>query len=90
MVQVEPIQYGLLNFPADLNCSTTLDTFEFLIDFTWFRGEESEGTKLNSPPQFERIALSDEGVYICKVDINEFGVEIRRTINFQVIGKHHQ
>ena len=87
VVQAEPMQYGLLNFPASLNCLTTLDVFDFLIDFTWFRREGSGRTQLNSP-QFERTALSDDGVYTCRVNINEFGAVIERTIDFQVIGKH--
>ena len=88
MVLAEPMQYGLLNFPAALNCSTTLHMFDFLVEFTWFRGEGTEGPQLSSSPQFERTALSDQGVYTCEVNIRQIGFVTERIINFQVVGKH--
>ena len=87
MVQAEPMQYGLLNVSETLNCSTTLERFAFLVEFTWFRGEGTEGPQLSNRPQFERTALSDEGVYTCKVNIQEIGFVTEKIINFQVVGK---
>ena len=83
------MQYGLLNDPVTLNCSTTLERFTFLVEFTWFRGEGTEGPPLimSNGLHFERTALSDEGMYTCKVNIQEIGLVIKKTINFQVVGK---
>ena len=62
--------------------------FDFLVEFTWFRGEGTEGPQLSSSPQFERTALSDQGVYTCEVNIRQIGFVTERIINFQVVGKH--
>jgi hypothetical protein len=89
VVQAEPEQYGLLNTSTALDCSTTLNEFDFLVDIAWFRGEGTERTPLNTPLLiFESTAFSDEGVYTCKVNINELGIVIERIINFKVVGKY--
>jgi hypothetical protein len=87
VVQAEPVQYGLLNSRTALDCSTTLDKFIFLVDITWYRGEGTGRIEMSSP-QLEGTELSDEGVYTCKVNINEVGAVIEKIINFLVIGKY--
>ena len=87
VVDAEPQQYGFLNTPTALNCSTSLDSFVFLVEVTWFRGENDAKTRLNGRPQFGSTAISDEGVYTCKVDITEMGIVIEKMIDFQVIGE---
>ena len=87
VVDAEPQQYGFLKTPTALNCSTSLDTFDFLVDITWFRGEGDSKTMLNGRPQFGSTAISDEGVYTCKVDITEMGIMIEKKIDFQVVGE---
>ena len=82
------MQYGLLNHQTAINCSTTLDAFDFLVDIEWFRGEGDDRVSLSGRPQFDSTAISDEGVYTCVVYIAEVGIESEKIINFQVIGKH--
>ena len=89
VVEAEPVQYGLLNTPTDLNCSTVLDEFMFLVEISWFRGEGANRTRLSGRPWFERTVISNEGVYTCIVNIQEMGVVIEKIINFQVVGKHN-
>ena len=88
VIQAEPLQYGLLNHQTALHCSTTLDSFDFLVDITWFRGEGDDRVSLSGRPQFDSTAISDEGVYTCIVNIAEVGIENEKIINFQVIGKY--
>ena len=87
MVQAQPVQYGLYNTPTALNCTTTLDTFEHVIDFSWYRGQGQDKTDLLGRPQFENTHISDEGLYTCEVLISAMGVRIEKPINFTVIGK---
>ena len=87
MIQAEPLQYGLLNSPTALNCSTTLNEFTFLVDISWFSGEGDGRVSLSGRPQFESTAITDEGVYTCIIDIAEMSFVVERIINFQVIGK---
>ena len=87
MLQAEPVQYGLYNTPTELNCSTTLNTMQFVIDFSWYRGQEQDKTALPGRPQFENTDISHEGLYTCEVHISVVGVTIQKTINFTVIGK---
>lgn len=88
VVQAEPVQYALVNTQTALNCSTTLDAFDFLVDISWFRGEGADRMSLSGRPQFESTAISDEGVYTCVIDITEMGIATEKRINFKVIGKH--
>ena len=90
MILAEPVQYGLLNSQTNLNCSTTLDGFRYLVEITWFRGEGDGREDLWRRPQFENTAISDEGVYTCVINIREMGIVVERIINFQVIGKHNK
>lgn len=87
MVQAEPLQYGLYNTPTALNCTTTLDVFELVIVFSWYRGQGQHKTELQGRPQFENTHISHEGLYTCEVHIALMGVTIERSINFTVIGK---
>ena len=87
MVQAEPKQYGFLNAPSMLNCTTTLDEFRFLVDIRWFSGEGDSKMLLGERLQFDNTAISNEGVYTCQVDITEMGIVINRKIDFQVIGE---
>ena len=87
VVQAEPVQYGLLDTPTSLNCSTTLDIFDFAIIIQWHRGQGQNETRLRGRPQFDNTDISHEGLYRCEVDISSMGIRISKTINFSVIGK---
>ena len=87
MVQAEPKQYGILNIPTALNCTTTLDQFRFLVIIRWFRGEGSTKEVFGERPQFDVTAISNEGVYTCQVDIIEIGIVTNKKIDYKVIGE---
>ena len=85
MVEVEPNQYGFLNTPTELDCTTQLEQSD--IDTKWFRVEGSMNVSLNGAPRFESTAISDEGRYICEVYIRSMSIKINKTIDFHVIGE---
>ena len=90
VVQAEPQQYGFLNTRTELNCSTTLDQFTFLVIITWFKEVGESKILLDRQAQFSNTAISDEASYVCEVDITEMGIVIERRIDFKVIGRFAQ
>ena len=88
MVVAEPMQYGIINTPTSLNCSTTLNEFKFEIVTYWNEVLGETTQRLSGRPQFNTTNISHEGVFTCEVFISTMGIMIEKTITFSVIGTY--
>ena len=86
MIEAESRQYGVLHTHTRLNCSSTLNKFQYLINYKWFRRYEEIKAHLKGWPEFERTNSSNEGHYICQAYISSMDIRIEKMVEFQITG----
>ena len=86
VVRAESIQYAVLNTYTSLRCGSTLDDFEYLIQYTWFRKYGEIRVPLEEGPDFEITDLSQEGFYTCQVNILLIDIRFEKAVELVVIG----
>ena len=89
IVQAPYIQYGQLNRPSSITCHSSLDSHEYSIVTTWFRGQGESKISLgveSSQLLFESTRHSDAGNYTCQVYLSAIDIKIERTVEFVVTG----
>ena len=88
MVLAESRQYGILHANSSLNCTSTLDVFQYLIIYKWFRGSGENRVPLEGRPEFVSISYSHQGLYTCQVYISSVDIRIEKIVEFLVTGMH--
>lgn len=91
VVVAESRQYGILNANSSLNCTSTLDVFQDMIVYKWFRGSGKDRVRLEGRPErleFVNTNYSHQGIYTCEVYISSVDIKIEKIVEFLVIGTH--
>ena len=86
VVIAAPRQYGSLHSHTSLNCTSTLDNFQNMIIYKWFRGSGRSKVLLEGQPEFLRINHSHQGFYTCQVYISSVDIKIEKIVEFLVTG----
>ena len=88
VVQAESRQYGILHANSSLNCTSTLDVFQEMIIYKWFRGSRESRVPLEGWPEFLSTNYSHQGLYTCQVYISSVDIRIEKIVEFLVTGTH--
>ena len=88
VVLAESRQYGILNANSSLNCTSTLDVFQDMIVYKWFRGSGKDRVRLEGRPEFVNTNYSHQGIYTCQVYISSVDIKIEKIVEFLVTGMH--
>ena len=79
MVEAPRVQYALLDTPAALNCSVSING---TVSITWTGPDDSSHSGM-----INNVQLHHEGEYRCDVFISDKDLTMKKPVNFTVIGK---
>jgi hypothetical protein len=88
VVLAEPRQHGTLYDHTSLNCTSTLDVFQDMLVYKWFRGSGERRVPLEGRPEFVSTNPSHQGNYTCQVYISTVDIKIEKIVEFLVIGTY--
>ena len=88
VVIAAPRQYGIIRTNTSLNCTSTLDAFQDMLIYKWFRGygEGRVPLDLEGSPKFVSVNHSHQGLYTCQVYISSLDIRIEKVVEFLVTG----
>ena len=87
IAQADPVQYGILNTPTALNCSSSYDAFNDLVIIKWIRGQRESGKLLGRWAEFNPTEHNHGGLYTCLVYVSRIDVRMEKRVQFIVLGK---